>query len=380
MRVRRFIAAVGTAVLVSATLVAVAGAPAGAITVSTEAELQTAFADAAETEIVLANDIDLTCGGGGDLDRNSATALTLDGAGFTITQTCDDERVLHQSGLGTLTVQNVGITGGESIGGQGGGGIASSAHVVVIGSLITDNEATTLGGGGINADTVEIVDSTISGNRAGDFGGGINVTTALIVRSTISGNVSANRAGGISADEVTLVNSTVTGNSANGTPEGFDGQGGGIYVNTVNLVYSTVAGNTSAGSANILTDDAFTSFASVIALPLGGGPNCTGAAAASTGYNFSDDASCELTGTGDRQSAGNPQLGALGQNGGPTATMAPAAGSPLVDGVPLAECQAGPAAGVTTDQRGVTRPQGPGCDIGSVELEVAAPLTPTFTG
>jgi len=383
MRVRRFTAAVGTAVLVAAGLVAVAGSPAGAITVSTEAELQTAFADVNETEVVLANDIDLTCVGGGDLDRTSATALTLDGAGFTITQTCDDERVVHSLGTGMLTVTNVTITGGEAIGGQGGGGIASTGPLVVLSALITDNEANTAqGGGGINGDTVTIYDSTIAGNSADDFGGGMNVGDAFIVRSTISGNVSANRAGGISANEVTLVNSTVTGNFANGAVEGFNGQGGGIYVNVVNLVYSTVAANTSAGSANILVDDGLTSFASVIALPLGGGPNCSGEPTVSTGYSFSDDASCGLTGPGDRQSAGNPQLGTLGNNGGPTQTLLPAATSPLVDGVPLDLCRAEPAADVTTDQRGVTRPQGAGCDIGSVELEVTAPipLTPTFTG
>jgi hypothetical protein len=49
---------------------------------------------------------------------------------------------------------------------------------------------------------------------------------------------------------------------------------------------------------------------------------------------------------------------------------------------PVSACQTGEAAGVTTDQRGVTRPQGAGCDIG---VEVAVPVAPTtltaaFTG
>jgi hypothetical protein len=65
----------------------------------------------------------------------------------------------------------------------------------------------------------------------------------------------------------------------------------------------------------------------------------------------------------------DPQLGALGDNGGPTQTMAPAATSPAVD--------AGSAFGLTTDQRGLPRPadlasaaNGPGdlSDIGAVEL------------
>jgi hypothetical protein len=46
----------------------------------------------------------------------------------------------------------------------------------------------------------------------------------------------------------------------------------------------------------------------------------------------------------------------------------------------------GAAAGVTTDQRGVTRPQLVGCDIGAVEVTQAdymveaAVVTPKFTG
>jgi hypothetical protein len=135
----------------------------------------------------------------------------------------------------------------------------------------------------------------------------------------------------------------------------------------------------------------FTSFASVVALPVGG-PNCGDGLGPLTntvaeGYNFSDDDTCGFTGTGDRQNAGSPQIGALAGNGGPTMTRLPAATSPLIDGVPLAQCKADGASTVTTDQRGVTRPQGSGCDIGSVEVvpEAVQPeqevvLQPTFPG
>ena len=78
----------------------------------------------------------------------------------------------------------------------------------------------------------------------------------------------------------------------------------------------------------------------------------------------------------------DPKLGALlVANGGLTPTQLPQSTSPLLDAIPMAACQTGPAAGVGVDQRGVTRPQGPGCDIGSVEIEVAVPaIEPTFTG
>ena len=58
--------------------------------------------------------------------------------------------------------------------------------------------------------------------------------------------------------------------------------------------------------------------------------------------------------------------------------MLPLTGSPLIDAIPVASCQVSVAAGVVTDQRGVTRPQGSGCDVGSVETQAVAPVpTPT---
>jgi hypothetical protein len=40
------------------------------------------------------------------------------------------------------------------------------------------------------------------------------------------------------------------------------------------------------------------------------------------------------------------------------------------------------AAGITTDQRGLARPSGSGCDIGAVEVQAAVAIltTPEFTG
>ncbi|MCX6023153.1 MAG: hypothetical protein NTZ05_15775, partial [Chloroflexi bacterium] len=57
----------------------------------------------------------------------------------------------------------------------------------------------------------------------------------------------------------------------------------------------------------------------------------------------------------------NPLLSPLANNGGPTLTMLPAANSPAVNA-------GGATCGVSTDQRGVARPQGSQCDIGAVEL------------
>jgi hypothetical protein len=59
-------------------------------------------------------------------------------------------------------------------------------------------------------------------------------------------------------------------------------------------------------------------------------------------------------------------LGTLADNGGPTQTIAPNVDSPLIDKIPPGVNGCGTS--VTTDQRGVPRPQGAGCDIGAVEV------------
>jgi hypothetical protein len=68
---------------------------------------------------------------------------------------------------------------------------------------------------------------------------------------------------------------------------------------------------------------------------------------------------------------GDPLLGPLADNGGPTLTHALLPGSPALNTALLPNCP-------PEDQRGVTRPQGAGCDKGAFELEVATP-TPTDT-
>jgi hypothetical protein len=64
--------------------------------------------------------------------------------------------------------------------------------------------------------------------------------------------------------------------------------------------------------------------------------------------------------------AGTAALGPLADNGGPTLTHMPLAGSGAVDAVPVGT--AGLCDGTDpVDQRGVARPTGPACDLGAVE-------------
>ena len=400
-RARRVVAALGAALFLGAggaagtlALAAVQAAPADAATVTDEASFRTAWDT--DTTITLDADITLTCAAGGEAVRTSTAPFTLDGQGHTITQSCAGDRVLHVNETGgNGIVQHVTITGGSNNqGGFGGGlfydssGTLALDHVAIVGNVNCSD------GGGLDYEghSLTIAHSTIANNISGGFGGGIwaGVSATSMVNSTLSGNT-ADAAGGLEGggSELTLTYSTVVQNGfgegsapscsqqITGASGHTGGQAAAISPGDAQLVLSAEATGAAAG-------DALTSFASVVALPLGGETNCSvdPASVDSQGDNYSDDGTCGFTGTGDRQSAGDPGLGALGANGGFAPTQVPQPGSPLLDAVPLDVCQAGSAAGITTDERDVTRPQGDGCDIGAVEVVVAAPLVlaPRFTG
>ena len=132
-------------------------------------------------------------------------------------------------------------------------------------------------------------------------------------------------------------------------------------------------GNTGASegrAANVSTGGHLVAFGSVIAEPLGTTANCsiTGTPD-SLGFNSSDDASCDLSATGDTENGADTQLGTPADNDGGTPTALPAAASPLVDHVAVEQCDF---EGTLDDQRGVARPQA-SCVTGAVEVADPAP-------
>lgn len=182
-----------------------------------------------------------------------------------------------------------------------------------------------------------MVNSTVSHNRSyGGYGGGGILNLSSYCTAT-----------------TTIVSSTVFENRADG-PAGFGGRGDGI------------ADAFSAAGSVVLKN-------SIVASPTQGlGSSCYAVAVASAGHNIVGDSSCALSGSGDLAGS-NPLLGPLANNGGATPTHAPLAGSPALDAVPAGACTDAAGAVLATDQRGVSRPKGPACDIGSVEL-VRTPL------
>ena len=93
------------------------------------------------------------------------------------------------------------------------------------------------------------------------------------------------------------------------------------------------------------------------------------------GYNLEGGSSCSFTTSTDLQNTDPKLASALASNGGPTQTLALLDGSPAINHIPSSACS------VSTDQRGVSRPQGPACDMGAFEFQVprlslpSSPLT-----
>jgi hypothetical protein len=180
--------------------------------------------------------------------------------------------------------------------------------------------------------------------------------------------------GGIANDGGTLsvANSTIAGNWNAGDGGGIYNQGG-----TVTIASSTDAGNTGYyGASGVSSDNAMVTISNSTftnpGTPDRSGTNCNfpSGPVTSGGYNLDSDGTCGLNAATDQNNV-DPQLGMLQANGGPTETMAPASTSPVVDAIPQGTNGCGTT--LTADQRGVSRPQGAGCDIGSVELNSSPP-------
>ena len=177
----------------------------------------------------------------------------------------------------------------------------------------------------------------------------------------------------------TLTDDTITGNTTatGGTGPGGNGGGGDggaiwHFGALVQLSFVTVANNSAAHSTGGV-DNSFgtvTEADSIIASNTAGPGqtlNCTTSQITDEGNNlvFGDN-SCPGTNA-------DPRLGALSLvNGGPTPTMALGPGSAAIDRVPIMQCP------VTTDQRGVARPEGAACDAGA--YEVASPVIASLAG
>jgi CSLREA domain-containing protein len=273
-----------------------------------------------------------------------------------------------------------------------GGGINNRGMFTLANSLVTGNSAPDFGrlvgggGGGIYnrgesfADVVgQITNSTVARNSTNQDGGGIaNVQGGrlTIIKSTIAGNSATQEGGGIFQREiarvgggaVTLTNSTVSGNSASA--------GGGIWHfseigGQIILTNSTVTRNSATqegGGIDQTTEGRLALTNSLVAqnsAPAGSDVNNSGFDAVARFSLIGNGSGSGITNTNGNQVGSasapiDPKLGSLADNGGPTRTHALLLGSPAIDAASTPDCP-------PTDQRGVLRPQGMVCDIGSYE-------------
>lgn len=304
-----------------------------------------------------------------------------------------------------------GVTLQQNSAGVGGGLALQTSSLSITDGAISNNQATTYGGGvALNAPTsdVTITSATISGNSAASGGGirhangsakltltetsiagntatssssnygeggGIYTSKPLeLNRSTVSGNSATRNGGGARTfDALTLINATVSGNSA--------ATGGGMYVtnssSTASVLNSTIAANSSSGAGGGLALANYSSISlknSILAGNTAGStpPDFSGsnATVASQGYNLFSAAgmSALITGTTTGNLLGvDAKLGPLADNGGPTLTHSLLSDSPAID--------AGTSVGApTVDQRNQSRLTGTSVpDIGGFEYVVTNP-------
>lgn len=203
-----------------------------------------------------------------------------------------------------------------------------------------------VGAGGL----VEITNSAILDNQSRRGAGvlvaelsafpGTGTTHVRITNTTIAGNLSSPGAGGIEVrypdSDVQVVNSSVVDNL--GLPTG----GVLAHEGEISFDHSILAGNL--------------------------GQQCgvvNGSITSSSGYNVVSDTSCGFSEPGDLEGT-DPLLDPLGDNGGPTQSYMPQAGSPAIDAYTSPHSP-------DRDQRGADRPfdgDGSGTaayDIGAVE-------------
>ncbi len=301
--------------------------------------------------------------------------------------------------LDSLVAENAaiaaGLAGGHGGRAIGGGLVAAEGPLTVERATVRDNRVDARGGQGA-------ANISQTGGEAEGGGIAIAVSDAQLTDLTVAGNLADASAGpgafngsaigaGLFFEEndqsAALTRATVTANTARvgrGAAAAL-AEGGGIFPffakGKLAILASTISGNAveagenaAAKGGNLVASAQVSVADTIISGGRGqqGNENCTSATGSvlSLGFNLDSLDQCGFHAAGDLTNA-DPQLGPLQDNGGATATMLPAAGSPAVDH--------GSAFGLTADQRGLPRPLdfpaianaagGDGSDVGAAELQ-----------
>lgn len=296
---------------------------------------------------------------------------------------------LYTSGTGVTTLTTTYF--GDNVAGERGGGIAAISSVDLDRCTVEQNWSGIYGGGLYMYTDSAVVDAfktDFVGNSAGEGGGIYNFWGDLTLRRVgVWNNSATTNGGGINNQgllvalrgaiydntatagagiynywtnaDLELRNMTVSGNDATAS-------GGGLYVHSssvAELDNVTITDNT--GTSGGLQGSGTTTMNNTILggnLDLGGAPSDCAGSLTSDGHNLIEDTvSCTIGGpaTNDVYGVG-PGLNALAFNGGRTPTHSVQAGSAARNAGDNATC-------MPVDQRGVLRPLGGTCEIGSYE-------------
>ena len=329
---------------------------------------------------------------GGGADRvliDPHDGLTV--SGLTIRNGANRTTGYHVAGggciaaAGQLTLVDSVVTGCLAAGEGAYGGALYAYSLGMQGSSVTDSIAygilpgtgTAANGGAGFVYRVDLVDSTISGNRAShypdpprshyDVGGGLMVVRGgSIHSSTFNGNQAGERGGAInSLNDLAIANSTLAGNAVTG------GRGGAIYMRWpahLALNNVTIANNLAAEGGGVHLNAQGAHLVSTLvydnrATAVAGSDafSSTAPTAVSGSHNLIGPGHDQVTLPADTV-AGDPRLGPLAAHGGRTLTMGLWPGSAAHDAGanPLNEA---------FDQRGAGFPRvrGAAPDIGAFE-------------
>ncbi len=295
-----------------------------------------------------------------------------------------------------------GLPGASGGCGGAGGGVAAvgAGDATIAGTTLDHDEAGNGGAGGQGGSQDPAGGPAVNGGNgcAGGSGGGIvddQGGTLSVTNSTLTSDFAAAGGAGGQGGDVVAVNNKTGGTGGNGAA---GGSGGALQVSdpaSVTLLNVTIAQNGigaggASGAGGLANQGGAT-----------GGTNGTSGTAGSPGVDggvFSHPTICfgscvdvilRNTIVADNQGGNcvslvadgghdvtfgdippscpgtnaDPRLGQLADNGGPTETLDPAAGSAAIDTVPAkgASCP-------QTDQRGLPRPFGSACDAGAYEV------------
>jgi predicted outer membrane repeat protein len=359
-----------------------------------------AFTDGYTTDVLNTTS---TSEGGGAIFEDGGSLTVID-CTFTNNQCATTGQdvsggAINGQGVGTLIVEGSTFTG--NVGSNGGAIGTQDENVTVVNSTFTGNRATGTGGnpgnggdgGAMSYDGAHVswtmCGDTFSQNAANASGGAVfrvayNDEAVNIDRSVFDSNSvdpTTGNAGGLYLEyaTITMTATTISNNSAN--------YGGGIWIGHMaiaKITNDTIAGNKANLGGGIWFAGGVTGTLENVTVANNAG---NGMAGGDTGVtlanslvagnihgNVDGESSCDHSHTGadvnmefpgDPSSPctpsvliADPKLGPLANHGGPTDTMAPAAGSPAIG--KGTSCP-------STDQRGMAR-KSP-CTLGAYEVE-----------